>query len=181
MNMPIFLTLTLIAMSLAQVACTHDGEVESLDPIKEATRQQHPKVSHVTPAQVADWLQTESGERRLILLDVRESREHEVSHLKGAVRISPDAEAEDLIEGALQGVAKDRRIVLYCSVGVRSAAVTSRLKEAGFSDVHNMNGSIFQWANEGRPVYRGEAEARKVHPYNARWGHYLKAELRGDP
>jgi len=171
---------TLIAVSLAPAACSNSGEPESLEPTKEATRRRHPDISHVSPAQVTRWLQDDASDERLIVLDVREPQEYEVSHLTGAVQIPPDAEASDLVAGVLRGVAKDRKIVLYCSVGVRSAAATERLVKAGFVNAHNMNGSIFEWANEGNPVYRGDAKVRQIHPYNTRWGRFLKAELHGD-
>ena len=37
----------------------------------------------------------------------------------------------------------------------------------------NMEGSIFKWANEGRPVYRDGERVEKVHPYNETWGRLL--------
>ena len=78
----------------------------------------------------------------------------------------------------LKDIAKDQRIVCYCSVGVRSARFCDRLREAGYTNVHNMNGSIFEWANQDRPIYAGENEQDKVHPYNAKWGKLLKEEKR---
>jgi len=58
--------------------------------------------------------------------------------------------------------------------------MTQRLHDAGVKNVFNMNGSIFQWANEDRPVYRGREQVKKVHPYNRKWGKLLKPEYRAD-
>jgi hypothetical protein len=42
----------------------------------------------------------------------------------------------------------------------------------------NLEGSIFQWANECRPVYRDAAEVQQVHPYDGIWGKLLDKDLR---
>jgi len=40
------------------------------------------------------------------------------------------------------------------------------LRAAGCVRVQNLEGSIFQWANEHRPVHE-TASVTRVHPYNA--------------
>ena len=170
----------LAVISTLLVCCAEGSDPVSLDEVKAETRGRHPNISHVSPDEVARWIKDESAHGQPLLFDVREAEEFNVSHLEGAVRIQPGANAGDLIDGELKGVGRDRRIVLYCSVGVRSAAATQRLKNAGFTNVHNMNGSIFQWANEGRPIYCGSEKASKVHPYDKHWGRYLKPELRAE-
>ena len=108
-----------------------------------------------------------------LLLDAREAAEYAVSHLPGARRVDPDASAGSLA-AALGGVARDRPVVVYCSVGVRSASVATRLASAGFTDVRNLEGSVFRWAGEGRPlVGEGGAATDLVHPYDATWGRLL--------
>lgn len=140
----------------------------------------HPDVPTVTTDALAAEL--DNGPAPL-LLDAREPAEYAVSHLPGARRVDPDADAATLA-GALGGVDRDRPVVVYCSVGVRSAGVAARLETAGFSDVRNLEGSIFRWANEGRPLVRGGAEsgapADRVHPYNATWGRLLDADRRAE-
>ena len=56
------------------------------------------------------------------------------------------------------GIAKDAPIVTYCSVGYRSGKMAERLQAAGYTNVRNLEGSIFKWANEHRPLVRGESE-----------------------
>ncbi len=46
--------------------------------------------------------------------------------------------------------------------------------------MQNLKGSIFQWANEGRPVVRDGEPVREVHPYDAVWGRLLDRDLRAD-
>lgn len=149
-----------------------------MDDVKRSTAGRFSDVDHVSPQQVQQWL--DSPGEDVLLLDARTAAEYEVSHLRGALHVSPDASAQEVVAAVAGGVPEDRRIVTYCSLGVRSAKMARRLKEAGYTNVHNMNGAIFQWANEGRPVYRGDERVDKVHPYNSRWGEYLKPELRAE-
>lgn len=109
-----------------------------------------------------------------VLLDVREADEYAVSHLPSAVHVDPGADAEAVL--ALAG--KETPVVLYCSVGYRSSKLARRLQKAGFTQVANLEGSIFKWANEGRRVVRADTSVQQVHPYNDRWGKLLEAPLR---
>jgi len=43
------------------------------------------------------------------------------------------------------------------------------VRQAGFSRVYNLEGSIFQWANEGRPVCKDDRPTMLVHPNDALW------------
>jgi len=133
-----------------------------------------PFVESITPEALAQWLQDPS-KIQPILLDARSEAEYELSHLWHARRIDPDS--PDL--SALAEVSFETPIVVYCSVGYRSAAVASRLLQAGFSRVYNLEGSIFKWVNQGRAVYKGEQSTSVVHPYNWLWGKLLKLQYRG--
>jgi len=135
----------------------------------------YPTLHHVGTDQVERWMADSSDPP--LLLDVRQAQEFEVSHLFGAVNVNPSASVESLADGVLQGVSKDHRIVTYCSVGVRSAELAKRLQEAGYTNVHNLNGSIFLWANENKPLYRGQTQVHKVHPYDPKWGKLLERDL----
>ncbi|MEP6699192.1 MAG: rhodanese-like domain-containing protein [Verrucomicrobiota bacterium] len=136
-------------------------------------RRDFPDVRRISPNELAGWL-ADKNRARPVLLDVRTRPEFEVSHLSGARRIDPAAAA-----GAID-LAKDAPIVTYCSVGYRSGGFAKKLQEAGYTNVQNMSGSIFAWANEGRPLERDGKRVEKVHPYNATWGQLLKPELRAD-
>jgi len=59
-------------------------------------------------------------------------------------------------------------------VGYRSSILARKLQTLGFKEVHNLEGSIFKWANEGRPLVQGQTTVHKVHPYNAHWGRLLE-------
>ena len=110
-----------------------------------------------------------------VLLDVRTADEFAVSHLAGARRVEPGT---DELPEAVAALPRDTPIVAYCSVGMRSAGLVQRLRAEGFTNVRNLDGSIFRWANEGRMVVRGNSVVRAVHPYNRTWGQLLDAEYR---
>ncbi len=109
-----------------------------------------------------------------LLLDVREGAEFEVSHLPGARRVEPGAP----IPAELLAMSRETPIVTYCAVGRRSAAFASDLKAAGFTGVRNLDGSIFRWANEGRPLVTDTGVATAVHPYNRFWALLVRSDRR---
>ena len=137
-------------------------------------RARFPTVARVSTDTLQSWLDESPQRENLLLFDVRESEEYAVSHLQGA-RPTP---SKDEALKALQGAPSDQRIVLYCSVGYRSSELAQFLMKKGYTEVYNLEGSIFAWANEGRPVYRGNERVKVVHPYDRIWGRLLKKSLR---
>ena len=131
-----------------------------------------PDVPTLTTDSLAARL-ADSTAPRPLLLDARAPEEYAVSHLPRARRVDPSA---DPIAG-LDTLARDRPIVVYCSVGYRSARVAAHLQDQGFTNVHNLKGSIFRWANEGRTVVRDGTPVQAVHPYDATWGTLLNTHL----
>ena len=105
-----------------------------------------------------------------LLLDVRTAAEFRVSHLRGARLVPYDS----LATLRLPGIDRARPVVVYCSVGVRSERMGERLHALGFARVHNLYGGLFEWVNQGHPVYNGPEATLRVHPYSALWGVWLK-------
>ena len=106
----------------------------------------------------------------LILLDTRTTEEYKVSHLQGAHYVGYD----EFKIGKLQNIPKDAQVVVYCSVGYRSKKIGEKLQQAGFTNVHNLYGGIFEWVNEGYAVYDATGETTKVHAYSKTWGIWLR-------
>lgn len=108
-----------------------------------------------------------------IILDAREKEEFRTSHIPGANYIGYNAIDKDLI-GKLP---KDRKIAVYCSVGYRSEKIGKRLQAAGFRDVVNVYGSIFEWVNKGYPIVRDDGgPTTKIHTYNRKWSRWITNE-----
>jgi rhodanese-related sulfurtransferase len=163
----------IICSALLLAACAGRTEQTEMEQIKRTVRERFPDVTQVSTAQLSQWLSAPETERP-ILLDARSPEEFEVSHLPNARPAADESQALEQLRDADQ----NRRIVVYCSVGWRSSALAQKLKARGYANVSNLEGSIFQWANEGRPVYRNGQQVSQVHPFDEKWGRLLKAELR---
>lgn len=104
-------------------------------------------------------------------LDSREKPEFEVSHIKNAVWVGYD----DFNINRLKGISKNQQIVVYCSVGARSEKITEKLMNAGYANIQNMYGGVFEWINDDFPVYDMQGkQTNKVHAYSKAWGIWLK-------
>lgn len=170
----IWLVMLLLAtVTFSVAAFAFDPERDGMDGMKTLVRERFPEVQQLQPAELAAWL-ADTNRVQPVLLDVRTKAEFAVSHLPGARQVEPKAVAADLVAT----LPTNRPVVVYCSVGYRSSELAARLRRVGVTNVLNLEGSIFQWANEGRPVERDGQPVREVHPYNETFGHLLKEELR---
>ena len=77
-----------------------------------------------------------------IIIDVREDGEFRVSHLDDALHLESAEAISSVI--AERGLGKDTEIILYCSVGYRSASVAADLQARGFTKVLNLEHSLFE-------------------------------------
>jgi len=152
---------------------THDLASERWTGIKARIRAEFPDVETISVGELADALEQGVEEHPPVLLDARAAEEFAISHLGGARRALTKAEAL----GALHDLPRDRGIVVYCSVGYRSARLAEALAGEGFTNVRNLEGSIFEWANSGHPVFCGSEPVDEVHPYDASWGELLRPDL----
>lgn len=130
------------------------------------------QVPQIETADLAAWL-ADSDRPQPLLIDVRTAAEFSISHLPGAVR----AERVEQLLPLLGPASAQQPVVLYCSVGWRSAIVADALRQIGRERVWNLRGSIFQWANEGRALAGpDETPVTIVHPFDRRWGALLERE-----
>lgn len=110
-------------------------------------------------------------QKNIVLLDTRERKEYEISHIPGAIWVGYD----NFKMKRLKGIPKDARVVTYCSVGYRSERIGERLQKAGYQNVSNLKGSIFKWINEGNVVVdQNKKPTESVHGYNEKWGKWVK-------
>jgi rhodanese-related sulfurtransferase len=106
-----------------------------------------------------------------VLLDAREADEYAVSRLPGARWVGYD----DFDLARVADLDPDAPVVVYCSVGYRSEKVAGRLRAAGFTDVANLYGGLFEWVNRGHPIVDAEGRlTRRVHAYSRTWGVFLR-------
>ena len=81
------------------------------------------------------------------ILDVRERSEYDMCHIPGA-KLIPLPE----LRVRLGELEKERQMVVYCHVGVRSGRAAELLLESGFKKVKNHTGGIRAWADEVDPT-----------------------------
>jgi adenylyltransferase/sulfurtransferase len=90
----------------------------------------------------------ERGEEDFVLVDVREPAEHDIVRIPGSVLVPK----EQILRGAaLPELPQDRRIVLHCRSGARSAEVLEVLRGAGFRDAVHVDGGVLAWAEQIDP------------------------------
>ncbi|MBL4821350.1 MAG: rhodanese-like domain-containing protein [Gammaproteobacteria bacterium] len=128
-----------------------------------------PQVSFVSTTELNQLYR--SGESLPVIIDVREEEEFQVSHLEQALNIKTG------IEAAQQIPDKNAEIIVYCSVGYRSANVAAQLESLGYTKVRNLRHSIFEWANKGYPMSNAGGDTAKAHPFNRAWGKLLNQNL----
>jgi sulfur-carrier protein adenylyltransferase/sulfurtransferase len=112
--------------------------------------QQAASGSTITPAELKAMLDNDD---KIFLVDVREPNEYEIASIPGAVLIPKD---QFLTGAALERLPQDRKIVLHCKSGGRSAECLAVVKNAGFSDAVHVGGGILAWINQvdpSLPVY----------------------------
>jgi phage shock protein E len=71
------------------------------------------------------------------VIDTREAHEYEVSHVDGAINITTTEFMSGHMPAALEGVALDTPIILYCRTGQRSNTCSMILRDMGFTDLTN--------------------------------------------
>ena len=172
------LTIFILILLLAPLSIASQEEAEGSTMFWSTTlrmiRSKFPEVNQLSTDTLASWLNEPDEIKRPLIVDTRDLGEYDVSHLKGALQASTGDELHRILTGLVPG----RRVVLYCSVGYRSSAMVRLLLKKGHTQIYNLEGSIFAWANEGRPVYQGDKKVDVVHPYDKIWGKLLLKPLR---
>jgi len=78
----------------------------------------------------------------IVLIDVRTEGEYQMGHIPNAELIdlfSPD------LQQIIQNLDKEKKYLIYCRSGARSAHICSMLAHMGFSDLSNLYGGLFDW------------------------------------
>lgn len=119
------------------------------------------QVKELDPAELS---QLRSTKPDLLVVDVRESSEHEQGHIEGALLVprgileaAADLNYPKHVEALY--TARERPVVLYCATGGRSALGAVALQQMGFKEVYSLAGGIAKWQEGGYPLVR---EARYV-------------------
>jgi len=168
-----FLVIVVVPILIGAAVVLIAGRGVAFEVIRRLTARKFPDVQWIDRSALSRWREDSSRPQPLVL-DTRTKAEYQVSHLRDAVYIDPGRPSLH----PLAGRPKDAPIVVYASVGYRSARVAHWLAGQGYSNVKNLAGGIFQWANEDRPVFRDGRPTLEVNPYDGRWGLLLESRYR---
>jgi len=133
----------------------------------------YPDMSHISRAE----LETQLTSGDIVILDTRPVEEYNVSHIPGAMQIDPDIDPETF-QTKFGRSLKNKNVIVYCSVGRRSSILGDRLQStvlaSGAISMKNMEGGLFGWHNDNRPLVNTSGTTSGIHPYNAYWGRLIK-------
>ena len=152
----------------------------SLDSISHKLQSKYRSIQHMPGEQLLTVL-TQNKQPDFLLFDVREKAEYAVSHIEGAHQLDPSSWRRTVMQRYSQTV-KDKTVIFYCSVGVRSSKMASALKadllKAGAKGVYNLDKGLFGWANQNHPMVNAQGATPYIHPYDAHWGQLLTSKER---
>uniref|UniRef100_A0A1I8I1R8 TRUD domain-containing protein n=1 Tax=Macrostomum lignano TaxID=282301 RepID=A0A1I8I1R8_9PLAT len=132
-------------------------------------RAKFPGVSQLATEDLAESLQAADdgaagGSGKTLLLDSRAPEEFAVSHLPNAINVDYKDPA-----AALQIVRETSELTDSSDAAASQSPPPS---------VANLEGSIFKWANESRPMVDGSGRPTEfAHPYSSMWGRLLRPEV----
>jgi rhodanese-related sulfurtransferase len=127
-------------------------------------------VPYITPEEL-------KSKKNYVILDSREAKEYQVSHLKKAIHVGYDKFNSKIVLDAVKDF--ETPIVVYCSIGVRSEIIGEKLLKLGYKNVYNLYGGIFDWKNKEFKVENGDnKETDSIHTFNKNWSFYLKKGIK---
>ena len=141
-----------------KIAVTDKTEGKSFLKLKVKVRSQivadglHPEDYDVTNVGVhlsaKDWNQAIEHDDPIVV-DMRNHYESEIGHFEGAVLPEAETFKEELpmVLEKLKGQ-EDRKILLYCTGGIRCEKTSAYLKHHGFNDVNQLHGGIIDYARQ---------------------------------
>lgn len=120
----------------------------AIDLVKEA--RQH--IEHLTPEQVNEEL----SQGNATLIDIRESEELQqggkIPQSVHAPRGMLEFYADPSLPYHKPEFDRNRRLILHCASGGRSALAVSTLKQMGYENVAHLDGGIKAWKEAGMPL-----------------------------
>jgi len=113
-----------------------------------------------------------------ILIDMRNHYETEIGHFKGAITPDVDTfrESLDLIEEKLDEHKEDKKLVMYCTGGIRCEKASAYFKHKGFKKVFQLEGGIINYTRQ----IEAEALENKFIGKNFVFDHRKAERISGD-
>ncbi|PKB42552.1 UPF0176 protein [Cellulophaga sp. RHA19] len=85
-----------------------------------------------------------------VLVDMRNHYESEIGHFKNAVTPDVDTfrDSLDIIENDLKDHKEDKKLVMYCTGGIRCEKASAYYKHKGFKNVYQLDGGIIEYTRQ---------------------------------
>ena len=110
------------------------------------------RVENLSPDQVAN----EVAEGKAVLVDIRDGEERTNNGaIEGAIHASRgmlEFYADPASAYHKDGLDPDKRTILHCASGGRSALAADTLRQLGYTNVAHLEGGINAWKEKGHPV-----------------------------
>ncbi|WP_372638568.1 rhodanese-related sulfurtransferase [Fodinibius sp.] len=119
-----------------------------------------------------EWRELMESDDDYVLIDVRNDYESKIGHFEGAITPEVDNfyDFPDWLEQAEEQIDKDKKVLMYCTGGIRCEKFSVLMKEKGWHDVNQLHGGIQRYAEEeGGKHYKGKCfvfDDRLVVPVN---------------
>jgi rhodanese-related sulfurtransferase len=147
----------------------HPVVAEQASPLAAVEAEVRKAFPNVAVMPTADLEAIEKSGQSVVLLDARSEQEFAVSHIEGARRVDPNMSPTQF-KAAFGADLRNRKVVVYCAVGGRSSTLVSRIdkvaKQAGADGVYSLQGGVFRWHNEKRPLVGPGGATNEVHPFS---------------
>ncbi|WP_234568577.1 oxygen-dependent tRNA uridine(34) hydroxylase TrhO [Rhodohalobacter sp. 614A] len=119
-----------------------------------------------------EWRNVMENEDDFVIIDVRNNYESKVGHFEGAM--TPDVDNfydfPQWLDEAEKKIPKDKKVLMYCTGGIRCEKFSVLMKQKGWDDVNQLHGGILRYAKEeGGEHFKGKCfvfDDRLVVPVN---------------
>jgi rhodanese-related sulfurtransferase len=90
----------------------------------------------------------------VFILDVRTQEEYDAGHIRSSIRIPVQDIPQQELNKSLGEIPQNKKILVYCRTGHRSALASEILVNNGFKEIYNLKGGITEWTNAGFEVIK---------------------------
>lgn len=139
-------------------AASDEEKRRQIDAFYAKSKTHFPEVEDVTADEARRLI--EASPERVVVVDVRNPEERQVSMIEGAVT------SEDFLGNPADYQGKT--VLTYCTVGHRSGLFARQLQDQGWT-AFNMKGAILSWTHAGGPLVDANGPTRRVHVFGPTW------------
>jgi rhodanese-related sulfurtransferase len=110
-----------------------------------------PAVKNISSQEVLDFINKNQSNPNFMIIDVRTAEEFAAGHIAKAINIDVQLAG---FESNVSKLDRNKRYLVYCRTGVRSATATQTMAGLGFKDIYNLSGGLSQLIQDGYQVVK---------------------------